>query len=475
MTKEDRIYGIFKGSSDDDEDDDRQRSRCVRLPGPLCHGDSSLPLNVSNAHVCTPCDRLQKEVNFVSGSGRKRKAAGDSSDDAMALTDDESTGASSDDDSDGGGGRGGLGSGRRRAGKARAAAAREGDESDESAGGGSAMEADDAEEVEEEEDDDDDDAIAFGEGLALKAPRKPPAAKAAPGTSPPPATALGGHCCGGLSSVSTVCSLLSKVVRHQSRPRRGRRRFAMRAPSRSGRSPRPRPSRCRRTLPSSRRPPRASACRCCSRWATSRCVPAGAGVGPPGLQPRYFGSRRAAARTPACAPQGMGLGPRGQGIAEPIEVKQRPKSMGLAFRDFDEKTTQAKKDEQRKAKEARGEAADDEESPVAAWRVDAQRTGKGRKGRRGRKTVYKTVEEILQENAEKDGAAPPPPGGGMKIVDMTGPEVRVVTTTDKKASQRVAYYSTSQHFPELRHNLRLIVDAAGRTRHAGEWRARPRG
>jgi len=34
MTKEDRIYGIFKGSSDEDEDEDRQRSRCVRISGP---------------------------------------------------------------------------------------------------------------------------------------------------------------------------------------------------------------------------------------------------------------------------------------------------------------------------------------------------------------------------------------------------------------------------------------------------------
>ena len=193
------------------------------------------------------------------------------------------------------------------------------------------------------------------------------------------------------------------------------------------------------------------------------------------FHPHDRGSQRAATRTPTygCIPQGLGLGPRGQGIAEPIEVKQRPKSMGLAFRDFDEKTEQAKKDEKRKTKEARGEV-DDEEPNVAAWRADAQRTGKGRKGRRGRKTVYKTVEEILQENAEKDGAAPPPPDGGMKIVDMTGPEVRVVTTTDKKASQRVAYYSTSQHFPELRHNLRLIVDAAGTTRDAGSWRGRTR-
>ena len=39
---------------------------------------------------------------------------------------------------------------------------------------------------------------------------------------------------------------------------------------------------------------------------------------------------------------GQGLGREGQGIVEPVQVKQRPTGAGIAFGDFDERTTQAK-------------------------------------------------------------------------------------------------------------------------------------
>ena len=127
--------------------------------------------------------------------------------------------------------------------------------------------------------------------------------------------------------------------------------------------------------------------------------------------------------------------------------------MGLAYREFDEKTNQVKKTEKLRGKS--GKDSEDEEveafkEKVAAWRADAPgagREGRG-KGRRRRKTVYKTVDEILEEGAEKDGVAPSKPAGpGMQILDMTGPQTRVVSTTDRRASQRIPQYTTGQHFP----------------------------
>jgi hypothetical protein len=144
--------------------------------------------------------------------------------------------------------------------------------------------------------------------------------------------------------------------------------------------------------------------------------------------------------------------------------------MGLAYNAFDEKTTQTKRRE-RSATAVPSRAPDDKaDATPPAWRADAASgqagaggEGSGRKGRRRRKNVYRTVDEIRADAAARDDAAGSSPAAGrtgLRVVDMTGPEARVVEWgADGQLKRRVA--ATGLHFPELRHNVRMIVDAAG--------------
>ncbi|KAH8556495.1 GC-rich sequence DNA-binding factor-like protein-domain-containing protein [Umbelopsis sp. PMI_123] len=156
---------------------------------------------------------------------------------------------------------------------------------------------------------------------------------------------------------------------------------------------------------------------------------------------------------------GKGLGAEGEGIINPIETKQRPTRMGIAFKGFDERTKQHKEEAAR-----RGEVVSDEEmeeAPVKtkkrrdAWKKDVltpsvekeEMPSKSRKS----KVVYKTASEIIKESATSQPIAE-------KIIDMTGPAVREITSLSQVRSQSPTMMETSTRLPELRHNLRLIAD-----------------
>ncbi|KAI8576857.1 hypothetical protein K450DRAFT_178668 [Umbelopsis ramanniana AG] len=156
---------------------------------------------------------------------------------------------------------------------------------------------------------------------------------------------------------------------------------------------------------------------------------------------------------------GKGLGAEGEGIINPIETKQRPTRMGIAFKGFDERTTQHKEEAAR-----RGEVPSDEEMEEVttktkkrrdAWKKDAltpsvekeETPSKPRK----QKTVYKTASEIIKESAASQPVAD-------KIIDMTGPAARELTSLSQVRSQSPTMLETSTRLPELRHNLRLIAD-----------------
>ena len=168
--------------------------------------------------------------------------------------------------------------------------------------------------------------------------------------------------------------------------------------------------------------------------------------------------------------QGSGLGRDGSGIAEPIQVKQRPKGAGLAY-NFKEKTEQAIRDEQKQQQQPAMEdddgnqvdAEEEDDGKKQNWKVDEDgeaggRGGGGGGGRRKKKVVYKTVNELVRENRTATSA--PSTSSSMKVIDMTRPNARVLGSSDRLSNQMVAF-STSQQFPELRHNLRLIADMAG--------------
>ncbi|GJJ10963.1 hypothetical protein Clacol_005192 [Clathrus columnatus] len=148
---------------------------------------------------------------------------------------------------------------------------------------------------------------------------------------------------------------------------------------------------------------------------------------------------------------GTGLGVSGTGIVTPVETKMRPKpSMGLAYKGFKEKTEQSKAEARR-----RGEKVSDDEEVV-------QRKKKGEKPKsdvwkKPKKTKIKvehqTYEQILQNAGPEAQAA-----GIGKIYDATSGEMREVSSLAEIASWTPS--TDTMRIPEIRHNLRLIVDAA---------------
>ncbi|KAK4510637.1 uncharacterized protein ATC70_005069 [Mucor velutinosus] len=158
---------------------------------------------------------------------------------------------------------------------------------------------------------------------------------------------------------------------------------------------------------------------------------------------------------------GKGLGAEGEGIINPVETKLRPARMGLSFRGFDERTTQAKME----AKARRGESPsedeeDQEQGPKGrrrnAWKSDVSpTTAKEQQIHRKRKpkTIYKTAAEILAETEQQ--YIPPLQ---QKIIDMTGPGVREINLADIKRTDSPTLMEVTTRLPELRHNLRLMVD-----------------
>lgn len=158
---------------------------------------------------------------------------------------------------------------------------------------------------------------------------------------------------------------------------------------------------------------------------------------------------------------GKGLGAGGEGIVNPVETKLRPARMGLSFRGFDERTTQAKME----AKARRGEALsedeeDQDQEPKGrrrnAWKSESSPSATNKEQihrKRKPKTVYKTAAEILAETEQQQI-----PLSQQKIIDMTGPGVREINLADIKRTDSPTLMEVTTRLPELRHNLRLMVD-----------------
>lgn len=140
---------------------------------------------------------------------------------------------------------------------------------------------------------------------------------------------------------------------------------------------------------------------------------------------------------------GEGLGVEGHGITKPIETKLRPQKMGLAYRGFDEKTEQARKN-------AKRQDSDEEENLIK--QVPKVKKNAWKKSTKSKKIniEYKTADEIMNEAASITPVRP------MKIIDMTGPQTRELSSASQITSLTIPDSST--RLPELRHNLRLIVD-----------------
>ena len=189
--------------------------------------------------------------------------------------------------------------------------------------------------------------------------------------------------------------------------------------------------------------------------------------------------------------KGMGLGKDGKGMAAPMETQMRPKNMGMGFKGFKEagqlnnKDGSDDDDDDAARTGAGGDARNKAAEKVAAENARAKREKdakqkemwKRRNELKRERREYRTAEEVLAEQeradleasgiATRDGrAAPAPAPAKMTVIDMRGSQAHVVTDLrnlrgDVGTNGGAAADDDEEiAFPELQHNLRLIVDLA---------------
>ena len=187
--------------------------------------------------------------------------------------------------------------------------------------------------------------------------------------------------------------------------------------------------------------------------------------------------------------KGMGLGKDGKGMAAPMETQMRPKNMGMGFKGFKEAGQLNNKD---------GSDDDDDDDAartgntnkaaekIAAENAKAKREKdarekemwKRRNELKRERREYRTAEEVLaeQERADLEASGIGTRDGGptsrtpapakMTVIDMRGSQAHVVTDLrnlrgDVGTNGGAAADDDEEiAFPELQHNLRLIVDLA---------------
>jgi tuftelin-interacting protein 11 len=148
---------------------------------------------------------------------------------------------------------------------------------------------------------------------------------------------------------------------------------------------------------------------------------------------------------------GKGLGAEGTGIVNPIETKLRPARMGLSFKGFDERTDQAKAEDKFRQGSDSEQEEEEEQKPKRrnAWKEDGSKKQQSKK----RKTIYKTAAQIIEETQHI-------PVSDSKVIDMTGPSIREIDISEIRRTDSPTLMETSSRFPELRHNLQLLMDLA---------------
>ncbi|KAL9233888.1 hypothetical protein vseg_008823 [Gypsophila vaccaria] len=145
--------------------------------------------------------------------------------------------------------------------------------------------------------------------------------------------------------------------------------------------------------------------------------------------------------------KGGGLGRNAQGIVAPIEVKLRPKNMGMGFNDYEESKNLPKVMDvtQKIEAEAKANASVVVKKPGKLWKKVAR-------GRDKERDII-TPEELLARKAEAEG----PPMVLQKVVDMRGPQVRVLTNLENLNAKEETRDS-GVPMAELQYNIRFLVD-----------------
>jgi tuftelin-interacting protein 11 len=154
---------------------------------------------------------------------------------------------------------------------------------------------------------------------------------------------------------------------------------------------------------------------------------------------------------------GQGLGSQNQGIIKPVEAHVRQQGLGL--QESGERSKSAR--ENLKVVDAEEVAEQRFQEEIKRWRIDGKTQNRKQKPRFN----YKSADELAREVALADGAdqaqTTPKPANKMKILDMTGKQVRELDSLADMAGQGIVYGSVPM--PELQHNLNVLVSDASQT------------
>ncbi|UZJ57074.1 hypothetical protein CBS101457_006394 [Exobasidium rhododendri] len=155
---------------------------------------------------------------------------------------------------------------------------------------------------------------------------------------------------------------------------------------------------------------------------------------------------------------GGGLGREGEGMINPIEVKQRPERAGIAFGGIKEKTKQAKEEAKRRGEEV---STDEDERdkrkkgsrPEQKTRARVEKVAKAwtqpEKKPRKPKVEHRTYEQILENHGQSAATQ----AGVGQIIDAAGNEFSSISAALAKHSVPT---NESTQLVEIRHNLRII-------------------
>lgn len=158
---------------------------------------------------------------------------------------------------------------------------------------------------------------------------------------------------------------------------------------------------------------------------------------------------------------GKGLGKDGQGIVYPVEAFKREGRGALGSYG---------PERSKKAQELRP-VYDEEEDEEEKFREQLQQWKKTEEGYSKPKYVYKTVDEVKATGGSKKGPSISLKHSKIKVVDMTGPETKILTGYGSIAQQHAkpgeVPPTTSVRdaeavfaMPELTYNLNLLIDMA---------------
>lgn len=147
---------------------------------------------------------------------------------------------------------------------------------------------------------------------------------------------------------------------------------------------------------------------------------------------------------------GEGLGRAKEGISKPLEASMRPKGAGLGAAGV-EPSLAPKVAPELDAKKK--EAAQPQSAFKLAWKAR-------NRNKVASADVVKSADELVAEQEVAGGVLGGAAAPVMTILDFTGPQTRVVSNMEDLKGGKKDQEDSDVPFPELQHNLKLLVDMA---------------